>query len=394
MKVFGREIRFGTPENADIVIFDECNHEIVRKVLDPQYSVAVFKVRPEELWVSIRVLLFTLRFLYQVDLVRAATYQFGLVRGLLWQVRFVYFKACLQLMKPKAVVTFIDNNPKFHWLSKNCESFPFVAIQNGSRLSYASPDSSDYFLQHLFCWGAHETKLLPQLGAEIENFYPVGSLLASLHFDQSTSGYCDEYDLLIVSCWRGDIGWPQDVIDTMRSMEIMDKLLNRYIKSRNLKAGVMLRTERDSSDWNMTGLGNEYDYFKKIYGESTEIIETDFRKRNIFPTMQRGHVIVSCLSSAILEAFGIGKKILYCNFTGTNKYHADFSSAIVTEDSSWESFSAKLDKLRRISMADYRELNAEYAAYLMAYPSDNSTQDVIRQTLHEIIVKKRGANDQ
>ncbi len=388
MKILGRTVRFGDPESADIVIFDECNSNIVRKALNKKYSVAVFNTRPEDIWLGLNVIFYFFIFFGQLQFKEGVKHRRGFVMGFLRQLRFIYFESCLVAMKPKAVVTFIDNSSSFGWLSKNCRRFPFIAIQNGSRLSYAAEEDSSYYLQHLFCFGAHEINLFTKLGYHVENFYPVGSLVASLHFDRQVASLDGKYDLLVVSTWRGNIGFQQDVKDTMRSMKIMDHLLAQYITSRGIRAAVILRAERDSEHWNMPEIGShEEDYYREIYGDCISIIETDFTKRNIFPLMQQSRVIVSCLSSALLEAFGIGKKILYCNFTGVDSYHQDLDTSIVTSDSNYGSFAEKIDELLKMPQAEYSRLHRECKKYYMSNPDDRPTYQAIAEKMDKIIEK-------
>ena len=98
------------------------------------------------------------------------------------QVYYIYLKACLESIKPKAVITFIDTSSVFGLLAKHCDNFPFIAIQNGSRLSYFALPDSNYYVPHYFCFGTHEQELFPKLGYRVDHYYPVGSLVASLHF--------------------------------------------------------------------------------------------------------------------------------------------------------------------------------------------------------------------
>lgn len=395
MKMLGRELRFGDPESADVVIFDERNSHLVRRALKTKYSVAVLKMRPEEIWIGFRVAINFFSSLGQLQFREAIKHRRGLTVGILKQLQCIYFESCLVVMNPKAVVTYIDNCSRFGWLSKNCRRFPFFAIQNGSRLSYAANGHSGYYLQHLFCYGDHERNLFPKLDYHVENFHPVGSLVASLYFDQQVASLEVKYDLLIVSTWRGNIGFQQDVKDTMHSMKVMDQYLEKYIKSHSIKAAVILRSERDSEHWTMPEVGmSEEDYYREIYDDCIEIIETNFSKRNIFPLMQQSRVIVSCLSSALLEAFGIGKKILYCNFTGVNLYHQDLDSLLVTSDGNYESFSARLDELLRIPPEEYAKRYQECKNYFMSYPDHKPTYQAIAEKIDEIIKKSDPLNVQ
>lgn len=386
MKIFGRELKFRKPPEVDVVIFDECNSHLVKRVINDSYSLCVFNQRPEDLWVNVRVLVKIFCNMGYFDVSSILKHQRGIFIGALKNFRYIYFKSCLDVMNPKAVVTYIDNSSSFGWLSKYSKDYPLIAIQNGSRLSYAANKDSSYYVQHFFSYGEHEKSLFPKLGYHVDNFYPAGSLVASLYFDPQLEPEKEIYDLLIVSTWRGNIGFQQDVKDTMHSMKIMDQLLAQYVKTRGIKAAVILRAERDSEHWIMPEVGkSEEDYYRDIYGDSIDIIETDFSKRNIFPVMQKSKVIISCLSSALLEAFGIGKKILFCNFTGTNLYHSDFDEELVSEQSNWPEFSTLLDDLFAQQLESYQSLNMEKMKYYMSFPSGISTHDFISNKIDEII---------
>lgn len=386
MKIFGRRVRLGNPKPVDIVIFDEDCSNVARMALNQYHRVGIFNQRPEDIWIGPWVIFKFLQCLGQFQLRKAIEHRRGFLVGILRQLRFIYFEACLKVIKPKAVVTFIDNSSSFSWLSKHCRQFPCIAIQNGSRLSYAANNDAGYHVQHLFCFGEHERNLFQKLGYHVENFHPAGSLAASLHFDPQIANAEEKYDLLVVSSWRGNIGFQQDVQDTMRSMEVMDRLLARYIRSRGIKAAVILRAERGSIHWTIPEVGmSEEEYYQNIYGDCIDIIETDFSKRNIFPLMQQSRIIVSCLSTALLEAYGIGKKVLYCNFTGTKLYHSDLDPKIVTDRNGWDEFSMQLDDLISQPLKDYQRLHKETMRYFMAFPAGFTTHGFIANKIDEII---------
>ena len=385
MRIFNRQLRFGDPEPADIVIFDEVGSQFIRKALNPDYSVTVFPARPAEVRVGLRTVLYFLRDLSPFELTPLDRSR-GVLRGVAKGLWLRLLAATISAMRPKAVITFIDNSDNFHWLSKNCQRFPLIAVQNGSRLSYAANQDPNYYLQHFFCFGTHESELFEELGYCVEQFHPVGSLVSGLHFIPPTETVKEEYDLLVVSTWRGNIGYQKDVQDTMRSMLTMDQLLAQYLSARKLKAAVILRSERGSDDWLMPEVGNtEEEYYLGIYGSSIEIIDTDFTERNVFPLMQKSRLIVSCLSTALLEAYGIGKRILYCNFTGTNDYHRDKDSAITVSDNNPSVFFERLDTLLAMSRSEYQRLHRERQEYYMSFPESQPTHEAIAEQVDSII---------
>ena len=386
MKIKGRRVIFGDPRPADVLIFDEVNSQYVSQAINKKYSIGIFNVRPEDIFIGPRVFLHFLRLLPGIRFKEIKSSERGWLIGLFRQLKLIYFTACFVTIRPKAIVTLIDNSGDFHWFSKNFRKFPFIAIQNGSRLSFVAEEASGYYLQHFFSFGEYEKDQFPRIGYKAENFYPVGSLIASLHFEVPEK-ISKKYDILIISAWRGNIGFQQDVKDTMRSMRIMDELLAKYLGERNYKAGIVLRSTREGDHWYIPEIGsNEEEYYKSIYTGRAEIIDTDFKKRNIFPLMQQSGFIIACLTSTVVEGFGIGKKALFCNFTGTGIYHEDFDSAIVTTDSDYDVFSKKLDSIINMPQKEYDRQHKALEQYYMSFPASTSTEQAIADKIDEIIL--------
>lgn len=388
MRIKGRKLIFANPKKVDVLIFDEVNSQYILKIINNKYRVGIFKTRPEDVYLGLKVLINFLRMLHNFHLKEAWHSERGKLIGFLRQFKLLYYEACFVSINPSAIITLIDNSSDFHWFSKHCRKFPFIAIQNGSRLSFMSNQVDGFYLQHYFCFGEHERNLFQNIGYEVENFYPVGSVIASLHLTDSDK-ILPKYDILVISTWRGNIGFTQDVIDTMRSMRIMDELLAKYLRERSYKAAIITRSSKNGEHWFISEIGfDEESYYQSIYGKDAEIIETDFTVRNIYPLMQQSSFIISCLSSALLEGFGLGKKALYCNFTGTDIYHKDFDSAIVTTEIDYDSFAKNLDDLFAMSKKEYDDKYIKHQNFYMNYPKDKHTYQAISDKIDLIIESK------
>lgn len=388
MTLFGRVLRFGDPESADVVIFDETGADELRKAIHPRHRVAVFPVRPDEVWMGFRVAGAFIRLVPGIRIAEARRHPRGVTRGLLKELRGIYHHACLAVIGPSAVVTFIDNSGEFAWLSRRCRQFPFIAIQNGTRLPSAVDIDPDYYLQHLFSFGRREIEEFPAMGYKVDNFHPVGSLRACLNWHQTSVS--EDFDLVVVSTWRGNIGFPRDVADSMRSMRTMDELLAIYLQKRQLRGAVILRAARGGEHWTMPEMGmNEEEYVRSVYRGTADIIEADFVTRNVYPVMRSGRLVVTCLSTAVLEAFGWGKKVLYCNFTGTDLYHRGLDPAILTTDATQDGLFARLDALLAIPQAEYEERYRALRRYYIANPENQSTTLAITDGLDEIMASSK-----
>jgi len=386
-----KRISFSTPEFADIIIFDETNASLIQSVIPKGLTVSIFKMRPMEFYITPRILFSFIRNLKYFTFRNGVASNRGWFYKIFWQLLCIYIKADLISRNPKAIITSIDNSGNFGWLSENYHLAPCVAIQNGFRLTYDSNSQSKYYCQHLFCFGEREVIDYPRLGYKVDHFYPVGSLNLSLNFDSQLCNIKPIYDLLVVSCWRGNIGYAKDVEDSMKAMRLMDEALAQYLQNRDLKTAVIMRSERDSDQWVMPEIGmSEEDYYKSIYGELIEIIDVNFAQRNIYPVMQSAEVIVAGFSTTcLIEAYAMRKKVLYMNFCGNNKYHRDFKPEILFEahDDKSPSFENRLNALLKISCQEYVMKHEETMKYYMGDPLD-SPKDRIRKEINEIIFSK------
>lgn len=310
------------------------------------------------------------------------------IRSVFHQLLCIYIKADLMSRNSQAIITSIDNCTKFAWLSENFHHAPCIAIQNGFRLSYDANPKNQYYCEHLFCFGKREITDFPKINYRVDNFYPVGSLNLSLNYKNQLTDIKPKYDLLVVSCWRGNIGYAKDVEDSMKAMRMMDEKLATYLSNLNLKAAVILRSERNSYHWFMPEVGlTEEDYYKSIYGDLIEIIDVNFAQRNIYPVMQSAEVIIAGFSTTCLvEAYAMRKKILYINFCGNNKYHRDFNSEILFEahDDKLPNFESRLNSLLEISSEEYVTKHKENMDFYMRDPRI-STRSCIRRGISNII---------
>ena len=246
---------FSKPDSADIIIFDETNSNLLELVIPESLSVSIFKMRPMEFYINPMILLSFIRNLKYFTFRNGVASNKGWFYKIFFQLLCIYIKADLMRRNPKAIITSIDNCSKFAWLSENYQFAQCIAIQNGFRLSYDVNPNCRYYCQHLFCFGQREITEFPRMNYRVDNFYPVGSLNLSLNFDDQLTDIKPKYDLLVVSCWRGNIGYARDVEDSMNAMRLMDEKLAKYLENRDLKAAVITRSERGSDHWFMSEIG-------------------------------------------------------------------------------------------------------------------------------------------
>ena len=380
-----RRLKFSIPKHSDFIIFDEVHSQYLLKIINKRHSVYIIKQRPPDYFINFSLIKIFIISLPNICVAKISNHSRGILVGFLSQLRLVYYRSLILLLKPKAVITFIDNNVIFNQLSQSLKNIPFIGIQNGLRLVHEK--AYNYHVQHLFSFGNNESTYFKNIGYEVENYYPCGSFIASQHLRKKKEALSIKYDILIVSCWRGNIGYPIDQVHSMNSMEVMDNLFAQYILKYNLKVAIILRNEREGAGWFVPEIGkNEEEYFKEIYGDSVDIIDVDFKSRNIYKLIQESNLIVSGFStSVLLEAYGFQKKIMYYNFTNKDIYHSIFDSSIVSDKSDYKSFSKELDELIKIGYHDYIKQHNTNMKNYMTFPDDNNVTKFISEKIEEII---------
>lgn len=385
MRNLFKRLKFSIPKHSDCIIFDEVQYQYLSKIINDKYTVYVVKQRPPDYFINFSLFKKFIILLTKLSLFKICNHPRGVLVGFFSELRLTYYRSLILLINPKAVLTFIDNNIIFNELSKSLKNIPFIGIQNGLRLVHEK--ARNYHVQHLFSFGHNESTYFKKIGYEVENFYPCGSFIASQNIKKSSKPLSIKYDILIVSSWRGNIGYPIDQVDTMNSIRVMDTLMSEYIKKNNINAAVAFRSERDGEHWFVPEIGkNEEEYFHDIYGNSIDFIDVDFKSRNIYRLINKSSLIISGFSSSVvLEAYGYQKKIMYYNFTSKDIYYSIFDSSIVSEKSDYISFSKELDQLIRTKQNEYVKKHIVNMKHYMSVLEKDNYIEYVSNKIDQII---------
>jgi len=353
----------------------------IKNLILPNYLTFLLDPNIKKLYLDFRVIASFLKCLKYFKISSMNLFSFS-ARGIISQLWRIYILCIIKLVKPKIIITLIDDSPVFHWLSKNYKGPQFMAVQNGSRIKTQLMNVKEpYNIQHFFCFGNHDKENYEKMRFEVENYYPIGSLLASYYGNKKHS---IKYDICLVSSWRGNLDNSIDVQMTMKSMKILDGFLSKYNNTRNVKIGIVLRSEPNSEHRDVPIYGDEKKYFETIYGKNIELIDPLFTQRNIYKVMDQSNIIISFGSTAAIEAFGFRKKVLLCDFTSTDLYN-DYDQIILFKENNYNLFEEQLDRLRKIPQEEYEEKIVQYASYLMNYDPNKPTHLFIRQKIQSFL---------
>jgi hypothetical protein len=104
--------------------------------------------------------------------------------------------------------------------------------------------------------------------------------------------------------------------------------------------------------------------------------------------MQKSKALIAGFSTTcLIEAFSFGKKVLYANFCGTNKYHVDFAKEILFEGSEndEQSFWDRMDILLNQTEELYLKSIQGLQNYYVRDPRTSQTRVRIKDQISQIV---------
>jgi surface carbohydrate biosynthesis protein len=377
MKIFNRQIYLCSPIKCDNVIYHtEGGHYITEYILHgiPTFT---YNMSPPNYYVSFSIFYNFIKTLsdFNWNVIKERKKIRAFVKELLRH----YHLGCLQFINPKVIITFIDNSSDYHWLCKKYKDAHFLAIQNGNRTNVQLEKTIMQYHKHFYCFGNYERDRYARFVHHADFFHPIGSLLGGYYKYNYGKDFVKKYDISIVSQYKiQPLSLVQEDDNLMRmSIDKINSFLSKYITEYGLRAAVF---SRKNSKYEVS-----HEYHKKYYADSVEYINNENKSiSSTYRGMEESEIIISFNSTATIEAFGWGKKILHCDFTGTKK-HNDYDSMIMFTEPNYESFKKRLNELRSEPYDEYRERTREYASYLMNNDPDCPPHKYIRQKIEEFL---------
>ena len=99
MKLLSRSISFSSPKYTDFIIFDETNSDIISQVIPETYSTSIFRTRPVKLSITIKIVLYFLKYLKDIRIFKKYTPNKSFIRNILWQILCIYIKSYIHAAK-------------------------------------------------------------------------------------------------------------------------------------------------------------------------------------------------------------------------------------------------------------------------------------------------------
>jgi surface carbohydrate biosynthesis protein len=374
LKIGNFSFAFSPFVKSPVVIFDKAGSEVLDKCVLSGISHFVLCSRRELFYLHPFVLL-----VFFKNVLRQFNEPFSLGK-----LHRIYLLSCIEILEPKIVLTFVDNSFDFQWVARNYRKCKFYAVQNGIRLSYnltkwlppPPHPASKIYLPNFLCFGNFEKDMYNYYGHEVDHFHPVGSLRGGYYLNVLRSRSINQrFDICLISEWEHGLQDNPIFQEIGEGIAITDNYLLRYAKIRDVKICIATR----SAD------NRELDYFLKVFGERAVIIKNNRETMSTYQAIDESNVSVTAFSTAGVEAFGWGKKVLFCNFTGHKNYSFPVPDICSIDKPNFESFCMKMDFLLSMDQSKFKVATGKSAKYMLNYDPNIPPHLYLQNIIHNEI---------
>ena len=231
-------------------------------------------------------------------------------------------------------------------------------------------------MPHLFCFGEVEKDVYQAYGHMVDHFHPIGSIKAGYYFTEMVRERpAIEFDICIVSQWATAVMLDGAYPEIKRSLEIMDGFLARYLKEHALRLCIALRESTPE----------EIAYFERHYAGEAVLIPQNYEAMSTYAAIDQSAIIVVLDSTVGREAYGLGKKVLFCNFTGHDMYDTPAHPSCFVNQERYETFNDRLEWIRHENPSRYYLTTVTAASYLMTNLPDQPAHTLMRKALRSAI---------
>lgn len=356
-------------EQKDIIIFDSNRSESLKKYLD----ISAEKVHVLE----IKYIIFMdLRFVINLLINFSRILDIKTCKNVKKLVA-LYFITVIRTVRPKVVISLIDDSHLYSSMMMNIEDVHMIAIANGPRPNYVLKRSTLY-LSNYYVYGTSEIdKINCYSNITAKKTYPVGSISCGYHH-KKVMGLPSIYDICLISQLPNSFcGYRNDErgIDVMNTILLSDQYLFEYVSNHNLRLCVQLRTNKKE----------EIEYYKYKYGDMAELVERKESSYYTYKTIAESKLTIGFNSSCILEAWALGKKAICVDFTGGVEYNNINEEKLIIRNSSSDYFKRRLHELLIMNDAEYKKYTRDIYSKYIANNLENQPHEIIKSKIKEYL---------
>ncbi|MGE5423093.1 MAG: hypothetical protein ACM3QW_07500, partial [Ignavibacteriales bacterium] len=263
-----------------MVILDRMGSDVLKKMVLGDIDLIILPVRMETIYVAPLIIFNLVKNLITIRKTDNEKPKSFIFRR--------YLLACMQFIRPKVVVTFIDNNLNYQALSRLNKSVTYYYVMNGTRSAWELDTENKFSMTNLLCWGRHDIDYYESFGHQVDCYHPVGPLISGYYktnIERKTPPI--KYDICIVSQYRSEIMAGLAFPTFKDAVVLLDQYLNKFLEGKDLSVCVA------TCSINKADLSREIAYYEETYEGHVDIIEQNREEYSTYRAMDESELIIT-----------------------------------------------------------------------------------------------------
>ena len=348
------KLEFSNPPKKNIIIFDDTSIEDFKHVLQKRkyFILSTRFNKIKKIYISYKIIFFFFKY-----------FNYNLFSS--------YLIALIKVIKPKIVMTTIDNSFKFHEIAEILapEKINFIAVQNAARYDLESNNllfekkitpknlNERFFIPQFVCYGDYVEKEYRKNKIRVGKYYKFGSLRLSNYLsylkNKKVKLKKDFFDIAFISGYSVDkdkiyneIGvdyaWAKMCIYTIRFC-MKNKLRFVFVA----KAFNKINKKKEISFFKKYLSKYEFEYLKR------RILPANVKKYISYKAIHESNVVTGVVSTMLQDKLALNGKIFVCNFTDRKTWDFPIKNFCFLKKPSYQTFQKRLNLILKLSSKRY-----------------------------------------
>jgi surface carbohydrate biosynthesis protein len=306
-----------------------------------------------------------------------------------YKLKINYYLSLINIIKPKIILTFIDNSEEFFELAKLLyKKIFFLAIQNATRFMdknnklsvtsrvFRTINIKKAFIPNYACFSKNDICNLKKK-ISVFNYYDVGSLKFALFKKYFNKKKSIKYDIcLIAEDFTGydDLLNSEGIIKKSNFKIAYEKIVRHVCKlSKEKKLQVVIISKHEESSKLFMKESQFYEKFIN-YNHNIKFVPNNIKNFSNYNKIFKSKLLIGGNSTLLYEFLNY-KKILACNFLLKKNWHSfSYKKKICyLENSSYKTFKKKVIQTLNMSHKNYfKNLGKEKNRYFFMSPASKT----------------------
>jgi surface carbohydrate biosynthesis protein len=270
-----------------------------------------------------------------------------------------YLCSLIEIIRPKNIVTFIDNSTDFFIIAKifKDRNIKFIAIQNAHRYDIHSQNKNIY-IPNYFVIGDHEVEVFKNNSKNISKIKSIGSLTATVakrYFEKNNLQPKENlYDICLISEPRLGLNFDfKRIHQDYNVQECVGLIANHVLKFCEKYKKKFIISGKADIDSEKFKQAETMFYKNQIKNYNFDI---SFHKKSGFGNFKNiihSKLIIGMCSTLLRNSFEFKRKILWCNFIDHKDTKSPSEGICTLRSKKFEDFENRVLEILKLDYEEY-----------------------------------------